>query len=297
MNGTMVSYPDRGNQYGNNKWRGNCSGRLIEDIINQYNLDSLNDYMVGSGTTRDVCDALGIDGKFYDLHSGYDMLSMDIPERAGNIFWHPPYHDMVLYSDNMYKADDVIRNYGYDPRENDLSRCKDWQDFIQKANYCMVKQFSALDKGGRMFFLCGDLKRKGRLYSMLDVVRPGTLEQIIIKAQHNCWSDNRTYPNKNFVPITHEYLIVLKKDVSLIYPVTLTVTREQDIRQTQATWRDLVAAIMQDKGKVTLEQLYREMEGSKKCQGNANWQAKIRQTLQLHKEFVNVERGVWKYAA
>lgn len=297
MNGTIVSYPDRGNQYGSNKWRGNCSGRLIEDIIKQYRLTSLNDYMVGSGTTRDVCEALHIDGSFYDLHSGYDMLSMDIPERAENIFWHPPYHDMILYSDHMYKADEVIKKFGYDPRENDLSRCKDWQDFLKKTNYCMVKQFTALEKGGRMFLLCGDLKRKGKLYSMLDIARPGTLEQIIIKAQHNCWSNNQVYSGKNFVPIAHEYLIVLKKEAALIFPLTMTVEKKMDVRNSQATWRDVIAGVLQDMGNATLDEIYHMVENSVKCRNNSNWQAKVRQTLQLHKEFVNVERGVWKYAA
>ena len=31
---SVVSYEERGN-YGNNRYRGNCSGRLIEDIIDQ----------------------------------------------------------------------------------------------------------------------------------------------------------------------------------------------------------------------------------------------------------------------
>lgn len=93
----MVSYEDRGN-YGNNKYRGNCSGRLIEDIIQQYNLKSLSDLMVGSGTTEDVCRSMGIPGTFLDLNRGYDMLSMDIPERIQNCFWHPPYNDSATCS-------------------------------------------------------------------------------------------------------------------------------------------------------------------------------------------------------
>lgn len=56
-------------------------------------------------------------------------------------------------------------------------------------NYAMMKQFSALENGGRMAVLMGDIKKKGRLYSMLaEIVKPGTLENIIIKAQHNCFS-------------------------------------------------------------------------------------------------------------
>ena len=50
---SVVSYPDRG-RFGKSSYRGNCSGKLIEDIIDQYHLSSLSDFMVGSGTTEDV---------------------------------------------------------------------------------------------------------------------------------------------------------------------------------------------------------------------------------------------------
>lgn len=84
---SVVSYPDRG-PYGNNKYRGNCSGHLVEDLIRQYKLKSMSDYMVGSGTTEDVCKAYKLPGTFLDLNRGFDMMTMDIPERAENIFWH-----------------------------------------------------------------------------------------------------------------------------------------------------------------------------------------------------------------
>ena len=151
---SVISYEERGN-YGNNRYRGNCSGRLIEDIIDQYKLRSLSDYMVGGGTTEEVCMAKGIPGTFLDLNRGFDMMAMDIPERAENCFWHPPYADIVIYSDQMYKAQDIIDRYGFDPRINDLSRCKDWEDFVKKMNYCCLKQYASLEKGGRMFVLMG----------------------------------------------------------------------------------------------------------------------------------------------
>lgn len=94
---SVVSYPERGNG-GRNDYRGNCSPKMIEDIINQYQLRSLNDYMVGSGTTEDVCKAMGIEHKCYDLNRGFDMMTMDIPERPENIFWHPPYDDSATCS-------------------------------------------------------------------------------------------------------------------------------------------------------------------------------------------------------
>lgn len=295
---SVVSYPERG-IYGNNKYRGNCSGRLIEDLISQYKLTSLSDYMVGGGTTEDVCRAKNIPGTFLDLNRGFDMMAMDIPERAENIFWHPPYGGMIIYSDKMYKAADIINKYGFDPRINDLSRAKDWDDFVNKMNYCMLKQFSSLEKGGRMFVLMGDWKQKGKLYSMLcDIAKPGTLEQIIIKMEHNCVSDSRQYSNLNFVPICHEYVMVVKKDAAIIMPVSMTVRRKMDIRDTKsATWRDVIASVLEEYGRpMKLEEIYRVIDGHERCKNNPNfWKEKVRQTLQKG-GFKHVSTGVWAAA-
>lgn len=299
---SVVSYPDRGS-YGNNRYRGNCSGRLITDLIDQYKIQSLSDYMVGGGTTEDVCRAKNIPGTFLDLNRGFDMMSMDIPERPENIFWHPPYGGMIIYSDQMYKAQDIINKYGFDPRLNDLSRAKDWDDFVKKMNYCMLKQFSSLEKGGRMFVLMGDWKKKGKLYSMLcDIAKPGTLEQIIIKMEHNCVSDAKSYSNMNFVPIMHEYVMVVKKDAALIIPVALTAKRSMDMRDSlQATWRDVVAAVLEDAAKpLTLEEIYSHVDGHKKCLNNPKyWKEKVRQTLQMGMQvgiFRHISNGVWSAA-
>ena len=295
---SVVSYPDRGS-YGNNKYRGNCSGRLIADLIDQYKLHSLSDYMVGGGTTEDVCKVKNIPGTFLDLNRGFDMMTMDIPERPENIFWHPPYGGMIIYSDKMYKAQDIINRYGFDPRVNDLSRAKDWNDFVRKMNYCMLKQFSSLEKGGRMFVLMGDWKQKGKLYSMLcDIAKPGTLEQIIIKMEHNCVSDSKQYSNLNFVPICHEYVMVVRKDAAIIITVSMAKKMSMDMRDTKsATWRDVVAAILEDAGRpMTLEEIYKAVEGHKRCEANPNfWKDKIRQTLREY-PFKHIARGVYAAA-
>ena len=295
---SVVSYPDRG-RFGKSSYRGNCSGRLIEDIIDQYHLSSLSDFMVGSGTTEDVVNSRGLTGYFTDLSRGYDMLSMDIPERPEAIFWHPPYHDIIVYSNNMYSSKDVEAKYGYNPEIDDLSRCRDWDDFVQKMNYCMLKQFSALEKGGRMFVLMGDIKKKGKLYSMLaDIAKPGTLEQIIIKMQHNCVSDRNTYSNQNFVPIVHEYLMVCRKDNGLIIPVMMTVKKHVDMRDSvNTTWRDTVHAVLEHYGKeMSLQELYEELAPYKKAKANPNWQAKVRQTVQDARYFRRTARGCYAAA-
>lgn len=293
---SLVSYPDRGN-FGKNTYRGNCSGKLIEDIIRQYNIKQLSDFMVGSGTTEDVVKSAGIEGSFADLNRGYDMMSMDIPERSENIFWHPPYHDVIRYSTSIYNSEKVKDKYGIDPRLNDLSLCSTWEDFVKKMNYCMLKQFYSLENGGRMFVLMGDIKKKGKLYSMLcDIVKPGTLEQIIIKAQHNCVSDRNTYSNMNFVPIVHEYLMVVKKQNGLIIPISYSKAGEVDIRNSAtASWRDIIHAILKS-GQCDLESLYSQMEGRPKTKNNPHWKEKIRQVVQNKKYFNRIAAGVYAAA-
>lgn len=294
---SIVSYPERG-EGGRNSYRGNCSPRIIEDIIEQYQIHSLSDYMVGSGTTEDVCKKAGVAGTFLDLNRGFDMLTMDIPERPENVFWHPPYDDIVVYSDEMYKAQSIIDKYGFDPRINDLSRCNGWEDFVRKMNYCCMKQFTAMEKGGRMFILMGDIKKKGKLYSMLlDIAKPGTVEQIIIKAQHNCVSDSRSYAGR-FVPIVHEYLLVLRKDSPLIFNIQMAKNVEGDMRDFKgSTWRDIVAAILEDAAKpMSLSEIYAKVDGHRRCTMNPHWKDKIRQVLQSFDIFTNVGRGVYKIA-
>ena len=298
---SIVSYPDRG-AYGRNNYRGNCSGLLIKDIISQYRLHGLSDFMVGSGTTEDVVREAGIRGSFADLNRGYDMMSMDIPERVENVFWHPPYHDMIVYSGKQYDIKSVESATGLSASTilaDDLSRCASWEEFVRKMNYCMMKQFAALEKGGRMFVLVGDMKRRGRLYSMIrELICPGTMENIIIKAQHNCWSDRQSYSG-NFVPIVHEYLLVTRKDAGLIIPVTWgTGHPDYDMRGFEGqSWRDLVYATIQENGGVmSLQELYDALKGSAKAKKNIHWQEKIRQTVQNIKSFTRTERGCYAIA-
>lgn len=299
---SIVTYPERGSG-GNNKYRGNCSPELIKDLIRHFGIKEISDYMCGSGTTKDAAASMSIASHAYDLHSGFDLLNHDIQERPEFIFWHPPYHDIIKYSDSMYSAAEVQSQYGYDPRKTDLSRIPDWDSFVKAMNYCMMKQFCALEKGGRMAVLVGDIKKRGKLYSMIfELVKPGTLENVIIKAQHNCFSNNTQYSGA-FIPIMHEYLLLLRKDAPLIYSALLTYRRETDIRDMPgATWRDIVADAMEDfRGAVELERIYAKIEGYKRSKEQQHWKDKVRQTLQYHPNlFSSPARGVWalkKYAA
>lgn len=292
---SIVSYPERG-EGGNNRYRGNCSPKLVEDLIGFFRPAEICDYMCGSGTTKAAADKCGIGSHLYDLHSGFDVMNCEIPERPGFIFWHPPYWDIVTYSDVMYSAADVQNQYGYDPKQFDLSRIPDWNSFVKAMNYAMLKQFSALEKGGRMAVLMGDIKKKGQLYSMLaEIVKPGTLENIIIKAQHNCFSDKIQYSG-SFIPILHEYVMIVRKDDAILYPILFSEKKQVDVRDMPgATWRDVVAAVLEQcEEAVPLTYLYEQIESHQRAKTHKWWKEKIRQTLQYNPEhFLHAGRGLW----
>lgn len=293
---SIVSYPDRG-AGGNNKYRGNCSPKLVEDLIRFFRPHEICDYMCGSGTTRDAADHMQISSHIYDLHSGFDLLNSEIPERPEFIFWHPPYHDIIVYSDKEYSAAEVQKKYGYDPRNFDLSRIPTWEEFVKAMNYAMMKQFCALEKGGRMAVLVGDIKKKGKLYSMLfELIKPGTVENVIIKEQYNCRSDSVHYSG-TFIPILHEYLLIVRKDNPLLYPVLHTEEKKFDIRDMPgATWRDIVAAVLEDANyePVSLGYIYQAVSGYHKAKKSKWWKEKVRQTLQYYPNiFSRIDRGLW----
>lgn len=296
---SVLSYPERG-EGGNNRYRGNCSPKLIEDLIGWFHPSEICDYMCGSGTTNAAAQTMGIKANCYDLHSGFDITACDIPERSEFTFWHPPYWTMITYSDNMYSASEVEHKYGYDPRKTDLSRIQDWSEFVAAMNNAMLKQYAALEKGGHMAVLMGDIKRKGKLYSMLsEIVKPGTLENILIKTQHNCVSDRTAYSGR-FIPIVHEYVMIVRKNNALIWPILLTTQKKADIRDMRgATWKDVIASVLEEaKTSLTLKELYERVEPYAKAKTNTFWKEKVRQTLQLHPQlFTRIKEGVWGMAA
>lgn len=289
---SIVSYEERG-KFGNNKYRGNCSGRLIEELLNLYKPKKFIEIFAGGGTGYEVARSLGYNNSLHlDLNprwGGFNVLKHEIPAGSDFIFSHPPYHDMIVYSgkDGMW---------GDEAHPDDLSRCATYEEFIHKMNIVNAKIYNALRKGGRHAMLIGDMRRKGKYYSMIkDLCWYGDLESHVIKVQHNVDSDRKKYANANFIPIKHEHLLIFKKGE--IWAVNLQVTKSEtrSLKDSKlVTWRDLVQSAMQYLGgKAKLKDLYDVLADTVKAKGNPNWQAKIRQTLQLSDEFVPVQRGVW----
>lgn len=193
---SVVSYPDRG-PWGDNRYPGNCSGYLLIDLCATFQPTRVLDPMEGGGTSREVCADLGIEYTGFDLRSGTDSLRDDIGSGYDLIFWHPPYHDMKVYSDDV----------------RDLSRAGSVAAFgaLLRAGY--GRFFELLTPGGRLAILMGDLRRQGRYEPLtVDVARldRAHIEGIIVKIQHNV-SSNKTRYGGAFVPILHETLTIFQR--------------------------------------------------------------------------------------
>lgn len=299
---TILSFPDRG-PWGNKSYRGNCSGWIQAFLIWKYKVNKLAELFAGSGTGYDVSADMGIEYVGADLNPNpvrpnilsVNAITDEVPEAffgADMLFMHPYGAEIKIpYAGSMYA--DPTKELS----KSDLGQMP-WDLFIKTLNEIIMKYYSSMDTGSHLSILMGDVRRNG-LHSMFtDIVKPGELEQIIIKAQHNCVSDGRTYQSKNFVPIVHEYIMVLKKISPYIIDFQLPQKYKLDIRDSKkATWKDVVFAVLKKIGReASLEEIYREIFDHAKCKtlSNSNWQAKVRQTLQTSSVFVHVSTGVWK---
>lgn len=288
---SVVSYEERGH-YGNNKYRGNCTGYLIKDFCETYLPKNglLVDPSIGGGTSQDVADELGIDFFGTDLSQGFNILTDDLASHVGRqadaVFWHPPYWNMIAYSGNQW---------GDEPNKWDLSRM-DMDEFVESMILAMMNIHDATANGGHYGILMGNLRRKGTYYnfsSMIERIAPANLVDEIIKIQHNCTSSNRIYGG-NFVRIAHEKLMIFKKIGQALYFINKTYKRlEQGIK---LTWRATVRRILQSQSdkQWSLSEIYDHIEDYAEQRDNKHWKAKVRQILQDERYFQRVETGVYR---
>ena len=204
---SVVSYPERCSLWGESRFRGNCDGTLFKDLVLRYGARRVADPMMGSGTTRDVVAGLNqlggrkIEYWGSDLQQGFNLLADPLPGRFDFVWIHPPYWNIIPYSDGQ---------------REDLSQIADYEDFRIKLAICLQRCSEALLPGGRLAVLIGDVRRKG---CYIPIVRDllnleatlGQLRSIIIKQQHNCASDRKRYGRMEDVPIQHEYCLVFKR--------------------------------------------------------------------------------------
>lgn len=298
-NSTVLDFPDRG-PWGNNKYRGNCSGWIIAYLIWRYNVTSLAELFAGGGTGSDVCRDMKIPYVGADLNPNpmrsnilpVDAIFDEVPDEFRNkdmLFMHPPYgaEINIPYAGSMYK------DQTGELSKLDLGQMP-WNDFMKTLNAVIMKYYAAMAPGSKMAVLMGDVRRNGVYYSMFnDIVMPGNVLQTYVKIQNNCHSDGKMYSNR-FTPIQHEMLYVIEKIMNA-YLINYKLQTEYkiDLRDSNsATWKDVVYAVMYKLKKASLSEIYEEVAGYRKCQSNNSWKAKVRQTLQFG-PFASEERGVW----
>ena len=216
---SVVSYPERG-PWGDARYRGNCSGFLIKDLLLRFQARRVFDPMEGSGTARDVVAGINqhtsrqISYTGKDLHAGFNLVSDPVPGRFDFIWWHPPYADMIRYSGNP----------------GDLSTCPSYQEYLHRMRQCLEKLHDALLPGGVLALLIGDLRRQGTFTPIFhDILQMqiGELKSIIIKVQHHTASSRKTYQfsseerRKWTIPIAHEYCLLFGRQMNRCPPLTL----------------------------------------------------------------------------
>lgn len=289
---SIASYFARG-KYGSNAWRGNCSGLLIRDLLEHYKPDTFGDLAVGSGTSIEVAKDLGYNSSnsvFSDLNPKYGGVDISGPDLdfplMDFIFFHPPYFvypgsAMPVYSG---KGADGKGMWGDEINPHDGSRIQNEEEFKKWFDTCNANLYKLLRKGGRLAILMGDSRYRGQYYSMfkeMDIF--GEIEQVIVKQQHNCLTDTVKYSGK-FIPIQHEYLVIIRKGSPYVIPVTHVSHHKRDVRTSEkVTWATVIAMILENHGgQMKKEELVSVMEQHPKAKNNSHIYAKLRQELQRH---------------
>jgi len=245
----------------------------------------------GSDTTGDVCRELGIDYVGLDLHAGFNLLRDSLSARLQGLgktarpdfcFFHPPYHNMILYSGNVWG----------EAHPDDLSRCTSPDDFLFKMEKSMVNIYDALRPEGHYAIMIADHRSKGEFRSyQADLIGMGIgkLKSVVIKAQHNCWSDSQQYSGNSFIPIKHEYIIVWAKDSTIQSIGALAMERSRKLsRQFFGTWRAVIEHVLRDLGgSASRRAIYERVGETFEATTNRNIEAKVRQTLNTYFEKVD----------
>ena len=231
---TVWSFARRGNwATHNSKYRGNWAPEVVRNLIMRYSKegDYLLDPMIGGGTTAIECkllnrnllaldvnpNAIELTNVALDFECNYTpkikvklndsrKLLMLKDESIDFILNHPPYADIVKYSDKQI--------------EEDLSNIHDLEKFCDEYEQVIKEMYRVLKPNKFCAILIGDTRRN-KMYQPLAYMVMNrflqngfALKEDIIKHQHNCKATG-FWVNKskehNFLLIMHEHLFIFKK--------------------------------------------------------------------------------------
>lgn len=196
--------PGRG-PYGDPRYRGNCSGLLIEDLLNFYRPRRVLDPMEGGATCRDVCAALQVPYEGFDLKLGFDATRAENYARLGRydfVWLHPPYWQMVAYNPDDGRC---------------LSRAPTLGTFLEKLRLVLRHCRGVLAPGGKLAVLMGDGKHEGRYlglpFRLMNLAAEEGLwlaAPEIIRFGYGSTSARRAYSG-SFIPRVHDVCLVLER--------------------------------------------------------------------------------------
>lgn len=208
---TSLYHNDEPGTFGDRSYPGNCGGNLIYDLLQFFKPNHVFDPMSGSGTCRDVCQALGIEHWSSDIHDGFDLSdprnffgdNARLERRMFDFVWiHPPYWRMKLYASNP----------------QDLSRAPTLEDFLERYARVIAHCAYVLKPGGKLAILMGDYSDRDAgfvplTYHTKRLAFESGLNQVctdIIRFSHGASSSRKVY-RSSFIPGLHDVCAVFTK--------------------------------------------------------------------------------------
>ncbi|MBL8879306.1 MAG: hypothetical protein JNG88_09325 [Phycisphaerales bacterium] len=201
---TSLYHLDEGYEFGDRSYPGNCSGSLIRDLLNYFRPRDVFDPMSGSGTCRQVCEALGVPCVAGDIHEDFDAAHPTLVDQLGGrqfefIWAHPPY-----WRQKLYAAD-----------ARDLSRAPTLDAFLERYAAFITNCTKLLARGGKLAILMGDYtdRQSGFVpltYHTKRLAFAAGLRQCctdIIRFSHGAGSSRKVYRSA-FIPGLHDVCMV-----------------------------------------------------------------------------------------
>lgn len=200
---TSIHAARRRGPYGSSRYRGNCGGYLIRDLLRYYQPKRVLDPMTGSGTCRDVCRELKIPCVSMDVRRGQDAADPALYEavRSIDFAWlHPPYWRQIVYND--------------DPRC--LSQAPSLDAFFVRLRLVLRNCRRVLTQRGKIAVLIGGYSDRGVFQPLPHLLVAAAAEEglrmagtEIIRLQYGNTSSSRVY-RSSFIPGLHDQCLVFE---------------------------------------------------------------------------------------